>query len=286
MTGRKGKHMKTATKNNNIEEITEKLEQGVQEVFDSEKYKAYLEFVSKFYDYSVNNCILIWMQRPDASLVACYKAWQMKFNRQVKKGENGIKILAPIPHKFEKVENDENGKEIKKEINYTTFRAISVFDISQTEGEDIPHFVSDLQGAVENYGEIVEKLKALSPVPVTFEAFEGSANGYFSHVEQRIVVQPDLSEQQSLKTLIHEIAHAILHNQEDGEQKDADRHTAEVQAESVAFTVCAALGIDTSDYSFGYVAGWSEGREVKELTASMDVIRRTAKEIIESLKAA
>lgn len=278
--------MKTETKNNNIEEITEKLEQGVHEVFDSEKYKAYLEFVSRFYDYSANNCILIWMQRPDASLVAGYKAWQTKFNRQVKKGEKGIKILAPIPHKFKKVDKDENGKEVEKEIQYTTFRAISVFDISQTEGEEIPSFVSDLQGAVENYVEIVEKLKALSPVPVIFEAFEGSAKGYFSHVEQRIVVQPDLSEQQSLKTLIHEIAHAILHNQEDGEQKDADRHTAEVQAESVAFTVCAALGVDTSDYSFGYVAGWSCGKEVKELTASMDVIRRTAKEIIESLRAA
>jgi antirestriction protein ArdC len=278
--------MKTAAKTNNIEEITEKLEQGVKEVFDSEKYRAYLEFVSKFYDYSVNNTILIWMQKPDASLVAGYKAWQTKFNRQVKKGEKGIKILAPCPHKFKKKEKDETGNEVEKEIQYTTFRAISVFDISQTEGEDVPRVVEDLQGNVEQYADLVEKLKALSPVPVDFEAFDSKAKGYYSPSEQRVVVQPDLSELQSLKTLIHEISHAILHNDEDGEQKDADRHTKEVQAESVAYTVCAALGLDTSEYSFGYVAGWSAGREVKELTASMDVIRRTAKEIIEALKTA
>lgn len=278
--------MKTATKNNNIDEITEKLEQGVKDVFGSEKYKAYLAFVSKFYDYSANNCLLIWMQKPDASLVAGYKAWQEKFKRQVKKGEKGIKILAPMPKKFTKKVKDEDGNEVEKEIKYTAFRAISVFDISQTEGEDVPSMVDDLQGNVEQYADLVEKLKAISPVPVSFEAFDSKAKGYYSPSENRIVVQPDLSEQQSLKTLIHEISHAILHNQEDGEQKDADRHTKEVQAESVAYTVCAALGVDTSDYSFGYVAGWSEGREVKELTASIDVIRRTAKEIIEALKAA
>lgn len=275
----------TTKKTSSIEEITQELEKGVQEVFDSEKYKAYLEFVSKFYDYSVNNTILIWMQRPDASFVAGYKAWQTKFNRQVKKGEKGIKILAPMPKKFTKKVKDENGNEVEKEIQYTTFRAISVFDISQTEGEDVPQIVSTLDGAVENYVEIVEKLKALSPVPVVFEAFEGKAKGYFSRTEQRIVVQPDLSELQSLKTLIHEISHAILHN-DDGEEAEANRHTKEVQAESVAYTVCAALGLDTSEYSFSYVAGWSEGREVKELTESMDVIRRTAKDIIEALKAA
>lgn len=278
--------MKTATKNNNIEEITKELERGVQEVFDSEKYKAYLEFVSRFYDYSINNTILIWMQKPDASLVAGFKAWQTKFKRSVKKGEKGIRILAPCPHKFKKVEKDEQGNETEKEINYTTFRAAYVFDISQTEGEDVPKFVTDLQGNVEQYADLVEKLKALSPVPVTFEAFDSPARGYYDDAAKKIVVQADLSEQQSLKTLIHEISHAILHNDEDGEQKEADRHTKEVQAESVAFTVCAALGIDTSDYSFGYVASWSGGKEVKELTASMDVIRRTAKDMIESLKAA
>ena len=269
-----------------IEKITEELEQGVKEVFTSEQYAEYLAFVSKFYKYSANNCILIWMQKPDASLVAGFKAWQTKFNRTVKKGEKGIQILAPCPKKFEKKTTDEDGNETVKVINYTTFRATYVFDISQTEGEDIPKFVNDLTGDVEKFDELVEKLVEISPVPVSFEKFESRAKGYYDHSENRVVVQPDLSEQQTLKTLIHEISHAILHNDDDGEQKDADRHTKEVQAESVAYTVCAALGIDTSDYSFGYVASWSAGREVKELTASMDVIRNTAKDIIESLKAA
>ena len=269
-----------------IEKITEELEQGVKEVFTSEQYAEYLAFVSKFYNYSANNCILIWMQKPDASLVAGFKAWQTKFKRNVKKGEKGIQILAPCPKKFKKIVKDEDGNETEKVINYTTFRTTYVFDISQTEGEDIPKFVNDLTGDVERFEELVEKLVELSPVPVSFEKFESPAKGYYDHSEGRIVVQPDMSEQQTLKTLIHEISHAILHNDEDGEQKEADRHTKEVQAESVAYTVCAAFGIDTSEYSFGYVASWSEGREVKELTASMDVIRNTAKDIIESLKAA
>lgn len=270
-----------------IEEITKQLETGVKEVFSSEKYAEYLAFVSKFYDYSINNSILIYMQMPTASLVAGFKAWQTKFKRNVKKGEKGIKILAPIPRKFEKVVKDAvTGAETVKEINYTDFRAAYVFDVSQTEGEEIPKFVSDLDGNVSGFAEIVEKLKALSPVPVLFEAFDSPAKGFYSHTEKKIVVQPDMSEQQQLKTLIHEISHAILHNDDDGAEKEADRHTKEVQAESVAYTVCAAMGIDTSEYSFGYVASWSNGKETKELTASMDVIRRTAKDMIEALKAA
>lgn len=272
-------------KNSGIEEITKKLEQGVVEVFDSEKYKEYLAFVSKFYSYSVNNSILIWMQKPDASLVAGFKAWQTKFNRNVKKGEHGIKILAPIPHKFTKTEKDEDGNETEKVINYTSFRAITVFDISQTEGDDVPKFVTDLEGNVERFEELVEHLINLAPCPVSFESFDSPAKGYYDHGENRIVVQPDMSEAQKLKTLIHEISHAILHG-EDGEQKEADRHTKEVQAESIAYTVCSALGLDTSEYSFGYVASWSNGKEVKELTASMDVIRKTAAEMIETLRAA
>lgn len=219
--------------------------------------------------------------------MAGFKAWQTKFNRNVKKGEKGIKILAPIPRKFEKVVKDAvTGAETVKEINYTDFRAAYVFDISQTEGEEIPKFVSDLDGNVSGFAEIVEKLKALSPVPVLFEAFDSPAKEFYSHTDKKIVVQPDMSEQQQLKTLIHEISHAILHNDDDGAEKEADRHTKEVQAESVAYTVCAAMGIDTSEYSFGYVARWSNGKETKELTASMDVIRRTAKDMIEALKAA
>jgi len=270
-----------------IEEITKQLESGVKDVFSSEKYAEYLAFVSKFYDYSINNSILIYMQMPTASLVAGFKAWQTKFKRNVKKGEKGIKILAPIPRKFEKVVKDAvTGAETVKEINYTDFRAAYVFDVSQTEGEEIPKFVSDLNGDVKCFAEIVEKLKELSPVPVSFEAFDSPAKGFYSHAEKKIVVQPDMSEQQQLKTLIHEISHAILHNDDDGAEKEADRHTKEVQAESVAYTVCAAMGIDTSEYSFGYVASWSNGKETKELIESMDVIRKTAKDMIEALKAA
>ena len=272
-------------KTTDIEEITKELEQGVLEVYESKRYAEYLEFVSRFYNYSVNNTILIWMQMPTASLVAGFKAWQDKFKRTVKKGEKGIRILAPCPKKFVKTVKDEDGNEVEKEIKYTTFRPCYVFDVSQTEGEDIPSFVSDLEGNVEQFQQLVDRLIALSPVPVTFEAFDSPAKGYFDHVENKIVVQPEMSETQKLKTLIHEISHAILHGDE-GEQKDVDRHTKEVQAESVAFTVCAAMGIDTSEYSFGYVASWSNGKEVKELTESMDVIRRTAKDMIEQLKAA
>ena len=272
-------------KTTDIEAITKELEQGVKEVYDSKRYAEYLEFVAKFYKYSVNNTILIWMQMPTASLVAGFKAWQEKFKRNVKKGEKGIRILAPCPKKFMKKVKDEDGNETEKEVNYTTFRPTYVFDISQTEGEDIPSFVSDLEGNVEQFQQLVDRLVALSPVPVSFEAFDSPAKGYFSNTEGKIVVQPEMSQTQTLKTLIHEISHAILHSDE-GEQKDADRHTKEVQAESVAYTVCYALGIDTSEYSFGYVASWSNGKEVKELTESMDIIRMTAKEMIEQLKAA
>lgn len=276
--------MKT-TKKDSLEEITKKLEQGVKEVFTSERYAKYLAFVAQFYDYSVNNSILIWAQMPHASLVAGFKAWQTKFNRNVKKGEKGIQIFAPCPHKKMEKVKDENGNEVEKEIHYTTFRATYVFDVSQTEGEDIPKYIDDLTGSVERYEETVKKLIALAPVPVSFEAFDSPAKGYFSDSEKKIVVQPNMSEKQSIKTLVHEIAHSMLHG-EDGEQKEAGRRTAEVQAESVAYTVLSALGIDTSDYSFGYVAGWSEGKEVKELVESMDVIRQTAKKILDTLKAA
>lgn len=276
----------TDKKTTDIEAITKELEQGVLEVYDSKRYAEYLEFVSRFYNYSVNNTILIWLQMPTASLVAGFKAWQDKFKRTVKKGEKGIRILAPCPKKFVKKVKDEDGNEVEKEIKYTTFRPCYVFDVSQTEGEDIPSFVSDLEGNVEQFQQLVDKLVKLSPVPVTFEKFDSPAKGYFDNCEKKIVVQPDMSEAQKIKTLIHEISHAILHDGEEGEQKDADRHTREVQAESVAYTVCSALGIDTSEYSFGYVASWSNGKEVKELTESMDVIRRTAKEMIEQLKVA
>lgn len=265
-----------------IKEITEQLEQGVKEVFTSDRYIEYLQFMSKFTSYSVNNIILIMMQKPNASLVAGYKAWQNKFNRQVRKGEHGITILAPCPHKKE-IE-DENGE--TQTISWTSFRAVKVFDVSQTDGEELPTgCVQMLTGEVENYMDLIEKLEEISPVPVGYENIEGGANGYFNTAEKRIAIQEGMSQQQTIKTLIHEISHAILHDRDEGEEKDADRHTREVQAESVAYTVCSMLGLDTSDYSFGYVAGWSSTKEIKELNESMEIIRKTAKDISDRLAA-
>lgn len=261
-----------------MKEIMEQLEQGVKNVFDSDSYKEYLDFMQKFYNYSVNNIILIMTQKPDATLVAGYKAWQSKFGRYVRKGEKGITILAPCQHK--KVFEDNDGNEIEKK--WMSFRAVKVFDVSQTDGKEIPSYVDTLKGDVEGFKTLVERLKEVSPVEVSFEEIKTGANGYFNDAEKRIVVRKNMSEQQTVKTLIHEIAHAILHNG-NGEEKDTDRRTAEVQAESVAYTVCNLIGIDTSDYSFGYVAGWSDGKEVKELTDSMETIRKTAKEIYDKI---
>lgn len=271
-------------KDNKIEEITKKLEEGVKGIYEGEGYKAFLDVMSKFHTYSVNNCILIAMQKPEATQVAGFKSWQKNFKRSVKKGEKAIKILAPIPHKFTKEIEKEDGEKVQKEIQYMTFKAISVFDISQTEGEELPSICKMLKGSVEGFQSLVDKLESLSPVPVAYEPISGGANGYYSHATNSIVVDAGLSEQHKVKTLIHEISHSILHNKDNGEEKDADRSTKEVQAESVAYTVCNWLGLDTSDYSFGYVAGWSAGRELKELTESMEVIRKIAGEIIEGLE--
>ena len=284
-TDNPNKPERTRTMAKDIKEITEQLEKGVKEVFESEKYKAYLEFMGKFYDYSFNNIMLILMQNPNASLVAGYKAWQTKFKRQVKKGEKGITIIAPCPHKYKKEVEDDNGNLVMAEFNYTTYRACTVFDISQTDGEAVPTLTSELTGTVIDFTETVEKLQKLSPVPVEFEEIEGQKYGYFSPANQKIAVKAGISEVHTVKTLVHEIAHAKLHDK-GGEEEEATRRTQEVQAESVAYTVCHWLGLDTSDYSFSYVAGWSEGKEVKELNASMEVIRKTAKEIIDGLRAA
>lgn len=265
-----------------IKKITEQLEQGVKEVFESDKYKEYLSFMGKFHDYSVNNIVLIMMQKPNASLVAGYKTWQTKFNRQVRKGEKAIKILAPCPHKIEKEDEDGN----KQEIRWTTFRAVSVFDISQTDGDKAPEsIVNVLTGEVKGYDELLKSLIKASPVKVDFENITNGSNGYFSSAEKRIAIKQGMSEQQTIKTLVHEISHALLHDKEHGAEKDADRNTKEVQAESVAYTVCNMLGLDTSDYSFGYIAGWSKDKDAKELSASMEVVRNTAKAIVDSLAA-
>lgn len=269
-----------------VKEITSKLEQGVKDLFNGTEYRAYLDCMAKFYDYSINNCFLIFFQKPDATRVAGYKTWQKKFNRQVKKGEKGITILAPIPHKFTKEVRDEDGNIEEIEVKYTSFRAVSVFDISQTEGDDLPAICKQLSGSVDNYGGLLEELKSISPVPVEFEEIKGSAHGYYSHAAKKIAIRSGMSEQQTVKTLIHEIAHSILHEKENGVEKDADRNTKEVQAESVAYVVCSWLGLDTSEYSFGYVAGWSRDREAKDLIESTEVIQNTAIKIIDGLRAA
>lgn len=265
-----------------VKDITAKLEQGVKEVFTSEKYIEYLRFMSKFTHYSFNNTMLIMMQMPNATLCAGYKNWQKKFKRQVRKGEHGIRILAPCPHK-KKVEDDDGNE---KEVRWTTFTTTTVFDISQTDGEDIPNYgIEALTGAVDGYNDLFTKLTEISPVAVEFEDIQGGANGYYSNADKRIALQQGMSEAQTLKTLVHEISHAILHDKDNGTETDADRQTREVQAESVAYTVCSMLGLDTSDYSFGYIAGWSGGKDLKELTASMEVIRKTAKGIADALAA-
>jgi len=264
-----------------IKEITEKLEQGVKDVFNSDNYKAYLDFMGKFYNYSVNNIILIMMQKPDASLIAGYKAWQTKFKRQVRKGEKGITILAPCPHKM--IVEDENGEE--QERTWMSFRAVKVFDISQTDGEEIPSYIDVLTGDVKDYDNLIKKLKEVSPVPVEWEDIKTGANGYFSIADKRIAIKNGMSEKQTVKTLVHEISHAIMHDKDNGTAVEADHSTREVQAESVAYTVCQMLGLDTSDYSFGYIAGWSKDKEAKELNASMEIVRQTAKEIVEKLAA-
>lgn len=266
-----------------IKAITEKLEQGIKEVFTSGRYEDYLKSMSKFYHYSVNNCFLIAMQCPHASFVAGYKMWQKEFGRQVKKGEKAIRILAPMQKKYTAtVTNPDTGAEEQKELKYTFYRAVPVFDLSQTEGKDMPEIACKLTGT--DGAELIQRVISVSPVPVRFEAVPGSANGFYHH-DGYIVVDEGLSPSQTLKTLVHEIAHATIHCK-DGQQEEADRRTKEVQAESIAYTVCNFLGVDTSDYSFGYVAAWSTGKELDELRQSLEIIRQTAGNIIDGIQAA
>lgn len=269
-----------------VKEITKKLEAGVRATFESDGYKDFLSCMSKFYRYSANNTLLIFMQCPSASLVAGFRKWETDFSRHVKKGEKAITILAPCPHKGKREVKNADGTTEEQEYTYNTFRPVSVFDVSQTDGKPLPENPCKmLTGTVDGFAETFERVKAFSPVPVAFEHIKDGANGYYHTTEKRIAIATGLSEEQTLKTAIHEIAHAILHNRETGAEKNADRGTMEVQAESVAYTVCSYFGLDTSDYSFGYVAGWSKGKEAKELSASMEVIRKTAKEIIDGIAA-
>lgn len=285
-----------------LKEITERLEQGVKDIFTSEMYTKYLLTMSKFHNYSFNNTLLIAMQRPDATLVAGYNAWKNKFNRYVKKGEKGIQIIAPAPVKEreerEKIDKDtgltvlnESGEpeiEVVERV-IPRFRVTTVFDYAQTDGEPLPTLeVNELTARVKDYTLLKEAIEQVSPVPIRFGEIEGSAKGYYSHVDKEICVRADMGESQTIKTMIHEVAHAMLHDSDQMKQRgeEKDQLTKETEAESIAFTVCSALGIDTSDYSFPYVASWASGKELKELKDSMDTIRLTAADFLEKLETA
>ena len=293
------------TEKQKVQEITDKLEEGLKELFESEKYKTYLSTMSKFHNYSFNNTLLIAMQKPEATLVAGYKAWQKNFERHVNKGEKAIRILAPAPYKIKEERDkldpvtgemmfDENGMPQKEQVEVTipAFRAVSVFDVSQTDGKPIPELeAQELLSTVEGYEDFVQALMNVAPVPIGFEDIPGDSKGYFHTEEKRIVVQENMSESQTLKTMVHEVAHSMLHNKEINrddliEEPAKDRNTKEVEAESVAYTVCQHFGIDTSDYSFGYIAGWSSGKDMKELKSSLDTIRKTASELITGIEGA
>ena len=285
-----------------MKEITDRLEQGIQDLFESDRFKEYLQVMSKFHNYSFNNTLLIAMQKPDATLIAGYNSWKNLFGRQVSRGAKGIKVIAPSPYKVkkeidkidpktQKPVTDKNGKPVKEETEVTVpaFKVVSVFDVSQTEGKELPSIgVDELTGDVEQYADFFKATEQASPAPVGFEKIESGAKGYYSQTEKRIAINEGMSELQNLKTLIHEIAHAKLHdidlNAPAKEQADRpDRHTREVQAESIAYAVCQHYGLDTSDYSFSYVAQWSSGRELAELKASLETIRSTASELIKDI---
>ncbi len=285
-----------------LKEITDRLEQGIAELFDSERYREYLKVMSKFHNYSFRNTVLIAMQKPDASLVAGFSAWKNNFERNVMKGQKGIKIIAPSPYKIkqemQKIDPHtqkpiigKDGKPVteEKEVTIPAYKVVSVFDVSQTEGKELPDIaVDELTGDVDRYKDFFAALEKTSPVPIAFENIEGGSHGYYHLEDKRIAINEGMSELQTLKTAIHEIAHAKLHDidlnaPKDEQQPHVDRRTREVEAESVAYTVCQHYGLDTSDYSFGYVAGWSSGRELSELKSSLETIRSAAAEIINSI---
>ena len=289
-----------AETNKKLKEITERLEQGVKEIFTSERYTEYLDTMSKFHNYSFNNTLLITMQKPEATLVAGYQAWQKKFNRHVKRGEKGIQIIAPTPVKekqeIEKIDPDtqepiigEDGQPETEivEMVIPRFRVATVFDVSQTEGEPIAELdVPELTGSVQFYDIFMEALQDISPVPVRFMEIVGEAKGYYHQTEKYIAIKTGMSNLQSMKTGVHEVAHAILH---DNDVMDADgiikgKTAKEVEAESIAYIVCSHFGLDTSEYSFTYIASWCESQNMKTLKASMDTIRKTSAGIIENIE--
>lgn len=280
-----------------IDEITQQLEQGIKDLFASGKYREYLSVMSRFHNYSFNNTLLIMMQKPDASHVAGYQSWQNNFGRHVKKGEKGIAILAPAPYKItveqEKKDTDgkavigKNGKPVmeKTEIKIPAYKKVTVFDVSQTEGRELPSIkVNELSGSVENFNLYMEAVRQISPVPVEYGNISSGAKGYFSSAEQKIVIQDKMSQMQTAKTAVHELAHSVLHDTKlDPDAGKKDRQTKEVEAESIAYAVCRYYGLDTSEYSFGYIAAWSSTKELPELKNSLQTIRDTTAEIINGI---
>lgn len=277
-----------------IKELTENLENRVKELFNSQNYKDYLKTMSKFHRYSFRNLMLIVMQKPDAQQIAGFTTWKNQFKRYVNKGENGIKILAPAPYKkvIEAYQTDAQGNYVldevgkkqlvEKEITVPAYKITYVFDVSQTSGEPLPEpfHIATLTGNVQQYEYFINALEQTSPVPVLYEHMNDNMDGYYSRNKNHIAIRANMSEIQTLAALVHEITHAILHSGE----VDKNRNTEEVEAESVAFVVCQHFGIDTSDNSFGYIATWSSGKDLEELQKSLDLIQKTAAEIITSVE--
>lgn len=279
--------------------ITDKLEQGIRDLMNSDNYKEYLTKMSKLHNYSFNNSVLILMQKPDATMVAGLTTFNKTFHRSVNKGEKGIVILAPAPFKKD-IENPVftpngepvigmDGKQLteKKQIEVQAFKPAYVFDVSQTHGEPVPTLgVDELSGNVDNYERVFEAVRNAAPVPVVFEQINSGAKGYYDSAEKKIVINEGMSQTQTLKTLIHETAHSMLHDNDylksTGEKKD--RQTREVEAESVAYAVSSGLGVDTSEYSFGYIAGWAGSRKIDAVKESMETIRKCSSDIISSVE--
>lgn len=262
--------------NKYMKELTQMLQTGLEEYATSEKYRDLLRVMSLFHNYSANNCLLIALQCPHASYVAGYTSWRNNFHRQVKKGEKAIRIISPVKYK-KKNEEDEEEERIG-------FKSASVFDISSTvqidSMEPVTIGVEDLQGHVENYKDFLDAFQSVSPVPVDFRLFDGDARGYYSDTEKIIVVQDGMTERQSVKTLIHEIAHAMLHTKEKLQEHKKDRKQKELEAESVAYVVCEHFGFYSEDYSFPYIVGWGGTGFQDILKESMSAIQKTADEII------
>ena len=292
------------TNRERLQEITAGIEQGIKELFESEKYMRYLSVMSRFHRYSVNNTMLIYMQKPDATLVAGYNKWKNQFERHVKKGEHGITIIAPTPFK-KKIEEqkldpdtkapilDAEGKAVmeEREVEIPMFRPVKVFDVSQTDGKPLPELASSLSGNVQNYEAFMEALRRSAPVPLSVEPMAANMDGYFSPDQQRIAIRAGMSEVQTVSAAVHEIAHSKLHNYAKAQEEAAragdkeppkkkDRNTEEVEAESISYAVCQYYGIQTGENSFGYIANWSQGKELPELRASLETINKAAGELI------